>query len=68
MKLGYFGPFLGAQLDLTTVANEEYITFSVFYIAEGDTLIRASAWRHELFLAPTPRPTSNHGSRRRVKI
>ena len=23
-KLGYFGPFLGAQLDLTTVANEEY--------------------------------------------
>ena len=29
MKLGYFGPFLGAQLDLTTVANEEYITFSI---------------------------------------
>ena len=39
MKLGYFGPFLGAQLDLTTVANEEYITFSASYIAEGDTLI-----------------------------
>ena len=38
-KLGYFGPFLGAQLDLTTVANEEYITFSASYIAEGDTLI-----------------------------
>lgn len=35
VKLGYHGPFLGAQLDLTTVANEEYITFSVSYIAEG---------------------------------
>lgn len=35
VKLGYEGAFLGAQLDLTTVANEEYITFSVSYIAEG---------------------------------
>ena len=35
VKVGYLGPFLGAQLDLTTVANEEYITFSVSYIAEG---------------------------------
>ena len=39
MDLGYHGPFLGAQLDLTTVANEEYITFSVSYIAEGDATI-----------------------------
>ena len=39
MKLGYFGPFLGAQLDLTTDANEEYIAFSASYIAEGNTLI-----------------------------
>ena len=39
MDLGYHGPFLGAQLDLTTVANEEYITFSVSYIAEGDVTI-----------------------------
>ena len=39
MKLGYFGPFLGAQLDPTTVAKEEYITVSASYIAEGDTLI-----------------------------
>lgn len=38
-KLGYLGAFLGAQLDLTTVANEEYITFSVSYVAEGDTEI-----------------------------
>ena len=39
VKVGYLGPFLGAQLDLTTVANEEYITFSVSYIAEGETEI-----------------------------
>ena len=39
MDLGYHGPFLGAQLDLTTVANEDYITFSVSYIAEGDATI-----------------------------
>lgn len=39
MQLGYHGPFLGAQLDLTTVANEEYITFSVSYIPEGATEI-----------------------------
>ena len=39
MRLGYFGPFLGAQLDLTTVAKAGYITFSASYIAEGDTLI-----------------------------
>ena len=32
-------PLLGAQLDLTTVANEEYITFSVSYVAEGETTI-----------------------------
>ena len=38
-KLGYDGPFLAAQLDLTTVANEGYITFSVSYIAQGETVI-----------------------------
>ena len=38
-SFGYHGLFLGAQLDLTTVANEEYITFSVCYIAEGDATI-----------------------------
>ena len=30
---------LGAQLDITTVANEEYITFSVSYVAEAETTI-----------------------------
>jgi len=39
VKLGYLGPFLSAQVDLTTVANEEYITFSVSYIAEDATTI-----------------------------
>eukprot|EP00904_Undaria_pinnatifida_P010346 jgi/Undpi1/6441/HiC_scaffold_20.g08922.m1 len=39
VKVGFLGPFLGAQLDLTTVASEEYITFSVSYIAEGETEI-----------------------------
>lgn len=32
LDLGYGGPFIGAQLDLTTVANVEYITFSVSYV------------------------------------
>ena len=39
VKVRYLGPFLGAQLDLTTVPNEEYITFSVSHIAEGETEI-----------------------------
>ena len=34
--LWYEDPFLGAQLDLTTVTNEEYITFSVSYVAQGE--------------------------------
>lgn len=37
LELGYTGPFLGAQLDLTTVADEEYITFSVSYIPPGSS-------------------------------
>lgn len=36
-SLGYSGGFLGAQLDLTTVASEEYITFSVSYVKKGCT-------------------------------
>ena len=57
MKLEYFGPFLGAQLDLTTVANEEYITFSVPYIAEGDTLITrvGLASQHHTHAGVTPK-------------
>lgn len=37
LAMGYSGPFLGAQLDLTTVANEEYITFSVSFVKKGST-------------------------------
>jgi hypothetical protein len=32
LDLGYEGPFLGAQMDLTTVANEECITLSVSFV------------------------------------
>lgn len=39
LKLGYVRPFLGARLDLTTVGSDEYITFSVSYVAEGATEI-----------------------------
>ena len=34
---GIFGSFLGAQLDLTTAAGEEYITFSVSYVKKGSS-------------------------------
>ncbi|CAB1106218.1 unnamed protein product [Ectocarpus sp. CCAP 1310/34] len=37
LGMGYGGAFLGAQLDLTTVAGEEYITFAVSYVKKGDT-------------------------------
>lgn len=35
LGMGYGGAFLGAQLDLTTVAGEEYITFTVSYVRKG---------------------------------
>lgn len=37
LGMGYSGAFLGAQLDLTTVAGEEYITFTVSYVEKGST-------------------------------
>lgn len=37
LGMGYGGAFLGAQLDLTTVAGEEYITFTVSYVKKGST-------------------------------
>lgn len=37
LAMGYSGPFLGAQLDLTTAGGEEYITFTVTYVKKGDT-------------------------------
>ena len=37
--LGYNGPFLGGQVDLTTVYGVEYITFSATYVAPKTTEI-----------------------------
>ena len=37
LAVGYSGAFLGAQLDLTTAAGEEYITFSVSYVKKGSS-------------------------------
>lgn len=37
LDMGYGGAFLGAQLDLTTVAGEEYITFTVSYVRKGSS-------------------------------
>ena len=34
------GPFLGGQLDLITISNEEYITFSVPFIPPGEVTIK----------------------------
>ena len=31
LALGYTGPFLSGQVDLTTVAGEEYITFRILH-------------------------------------
>ena len=35
LAVGYLGAFLGVQLDLTTAAGEEYITFNVSYVKKG---------------------------------
>lgn len=37
LDMGYGGAFLGAQLDLTTVAGEEYITFTVSYVRKSSS-------------------------------
>ena len=37
LAVGYSGAFLGAQLDLTTEAGEEYITLSVSYMMNGSS-------------------------------
>lgn len=39
MKVGYDGVSLGVQPDPMTVANEEHVTFSVLFFAEGATMI-----------------------------
>ena len=40
LKVGYQGPFRGGQLGLTTIANEEYITFSVSFIPVGEVTVK----------------------------
>ena len=42
-RLGYSEAFLGAQLDLTTAAGEEYITFTVSYVKKGCTDVTRDA-------------------------
>ena len=37
LAVRYSGAFLGVQLDLTTAAGEEYITFSVSYVNKGSS-------------------------------
>ena len=37
LAVGYSGTFLGAQLDLTTAAGEECITFIVSYVRKGSS-------------------------------
>ena len=37
LAVGGSGAFLGAQLDLTTAAGEEYITFGVSYVKKGSS-------------------------------
>ena len=39
LAVGDSGAFLGAQLDLTTAAGEEYITFSVSYVKKGSSAV-----------------------------
>lgn len=43
LAVGYPGAFLGAQLDLTTAAGEEYITFSVSYVRKGSSDVTRTA-------------------------
>ena len=40
LRWGTKGLFLGGQLDLTTIANEEYITFSVSFIPVGEVTVK----------------------------
>ena len=33
-KLGWYGPFVGIQMDMTTVFNTEYITVALSFVSE----------------------------------
>ena len=49
LVVGYWGAFLGAQLDLTTAAGEEYITFSVSYVKKGSSDVSRVAFATRAF-------------------
>ena len=64
LAVGYSGDFLGTQLDLTTAAGEEYITFSVSYVKKGSSDVTRVALATRAF--PGTRAavmTSNPGSK-----
>ena len=68
LAVGYSGPFLDAELDLTTAAYDEHITFTVPYVPSPcRTCVRVAAmlsgsrWRHEHFPARTLLMTSRAG-------
>ena len=62
LAVRYSGAFLGVQLDLTTAAGEEYITFSVSNVRVAVTF-PASRLLHVRFQARTLLMTSNPGSK-----
>ena len=62
LALGYKGPFLSGQVDLTTGAGAEYITFSASYIPPGEaTMKRIGLATRRHSPARTPRTTCNTG-------
>ena len=50
LAVGYSGAFLGAQLDLTTAAGEEYITLSASYVKKGSSDVSRVALATRAFL------------------
>ena len=63
IAVGCSGAYLGAQLNLTTAAGEEYITFSVSYVKKGSSDVPAWRLLHVRFQARTLLMTSNPGSK-----
>jgi len=53
LSVGYEGPFVAGQMDMTTVAGEEYITFTVSYIPPGGASL------HRIALATRAFPGSH---------
>ncbi|CAM9621203.1 unnamed protein product, partial [Ascophyllum nodosum] len=55
------GPCLSGQVDLTTVAGAEYITFSASYTPPGEATIKRIGLATRAFPSRTPRTTCNTG-------